>query len=274
MKERMMMLILFIFLIVKEILTIKKNSWKLTKLEKKPHDMKRKVVLNASLALVFICLCLRGVSQEGPRSREPFNEGWKFTRFQNAADENSSNQKEPENLQLPSIEDSKWLSVDLPHDWAIERPFSDSLENNTGLLPWKAIGWYRKHFTIDGKDEGKRFYIDIDGAMANSQVWLNGNYVGGWPYGYTSFRLDLTPYIKTGSENIIAVRLDTKNWDSRWYPGAGLYRNVWLVKTSDLHISHNGVFCSTPEIKKERGILSVSSEVENHREIPASSTRD
>ena len=104
--------------------------------------------------------------------------------------------------------------------------------------------------------------------MANAKVWLNGKYVGEWPYGYTSFRLDLTPYINFGKENIIAVRLDTKNWDSRWYPGAGLYRNVWLVKTSQLHISHNGVFCTTPEIKKERGMLSVKAEVESHLNEP------
>ncbi len=93
---------------------------------------------------------------------------------------------------------------------------------------------------------------------------LTVSIVGEWPYGYTSFRLDLTPYILTGKENIIAVRLDTKNWDSRWYPGAGLYRNVWLVKTSQLHISNNGVFCTTPEIRKERGMLSVQAEVESH----------
>jgi beta-galactosidase len=104
--------------------------------------------------------------------------------------------------------------------------------------------------------------------MANAKVWLNGKYVGEWPYGYTSFRLDLTPYIITGKENIIAVRLDTKNWDSRWYPGAGIYRNVWLVKTSQLHISNNGVFCTTPEIKKERGMLSVQAEVESHLSDP------
>jgi beta-galactosidase len=92
--------------------------------------------------------------------------------------------------------------------------------------------------------------------------------VGEWPYGYTSFRLDLTPYIIIGKENIIAVRLDTKNWDSRWYPGAGLYRNVWLAKTSQLHIADNGVFCTTPEIKKERGMLSVHAEVESHLSDP------
>ncbi len=156
----------------------------------------------------------------------------------------------------------------LPHDWAIEGPFSDTLENNTGLLPWKGIGWYRKHFIVPAADEGKRIYIDIDGAMAYAQVWMNGKFAGEWPYGYTSFRIDLTPYIITGKENVIAIRLDTKKWDSRWYPGAGLYRNVWLVKTSDLHISHNGVFCTTPEITTEKAVVSVKAEIESHLNEP------
>ena len=207
-------------------------------------------------------------AQDSPRSRESFNQGWKFIKYFNASTDAVATDKEPEGLQSPSVDDSNWRTLDLPHDWAIEGPFSDTLENGTGLLPWKGIGWYRKHFPINETDKGKRIYIDLDGAMANAEIWLNGKYVGGWPYGYTSFRLDLTPYVNFGKENLIAVRLDTKNWDSRWYPGAGLYRNVWLIKTSMLHISCNGVFCTTPEIKKERGMLSVAAEVENHFNEP------
>jgi len=226
--------------------------------------MKRTSILTLFMIVITICISEALLAQESPRSRESFNSGWKFVRYFNASDEAVTTDKEPENLQLPSVNDNNWRSLDLPHDWAIEGPFSDTLENNTGLLPWKGIGWYRKHFVVSDNDKGKRIYVDFDGAMANAKVWLNGKYVGEWPYGYTSFRLDLTPYIITGKENIIAVRLDTKNWDSRWYPGAGLYRNVWLVKTSQLHLAYNGVFCTTPEIKKERGILSVKAEVENH----------
>lgn len=207
------------------------------------------------------------ISQDLPRSRESFNEGWKFVKYFNASDEAVSTDKEPVDLQLPAVNDSQWRTLNLPHDWAIEGPFSDTLENNTGLLPWKGIGWYRKHFTVTNSDKGKRIYVDFDGAMANARVWLNGKFVGEWPYGYTSFRLDLTPYVTSG-ENIIAVRLDTKNWDSRWYPGAGIYRNVWLIRTSQLHIVNNGVFCTTPEIRKERGIVSVQAEVENHLSEP------
>lgn len=226
--------------------------------------MKRTLFFTQLMIVITFCINNGLMAQVSPRSRESFDSGWKFVRYFNASDENVTDYKEPENLQLPSVNDNDWRSLDLPHDWAIEGPFSDTLENNTGLLPWKGIGWYRKHFVISDNDKGKRIYIDFDGAMANAKVWLNGKYVGEWPYGYTSFRLDLTPYIINGKENIIAVRLDTKNWDSRWYPGAGLYRNVWLVKTSQLHIAYNGVFCTTPEIKKERSILSMQAEVENH----------
>ncbi|MDO9339319.1 MAG: beta-galactosidase GalB [Bacteroidales bacterium] len=226
--------------------------------------MKRTSIFTLLLIVITICISEALLAQESPRSRESFNQGWKFVKYFNASDEAVITDKEPENLQLPSVNDNNWRSLDLPHDWAIEGPFSDTLENNTGLLPWKGIGWYRKYFVVSDNDKGKRIYVDFDGAMANAKVWLNGKYVGEWPYGYTSFRLDLTPYIIPGKENIIAVRLDTKNWDSRWYPGAGLYRNVWLVKTSQLHLAYNGVFCTTPEIKKERGILSVKAELENH----------
>ena len=226
--------------------------------------MKKISVLTFLAIVITICISDALLAQDSPRTRESFNLGWKFVKYFNASGEAVATDKEPENLQLPSVNDNTWRSLDLPHDWAIEGPFSDTLENNTGLLPWKGIGWYRKHFSISDNDKGKRIYVDFDGAMANAKVWLNGKYIGEWPYGYTSFRLDLTPYIISGKENIIAVRLDTKNWDSRWYPGAGIYRNVWLVKTSQLHIANNGVFCTTPEIRKDRGMLSVQAEVESH----------
>ena len=232
--------------------------------------MKKTKILSVLILVSAICISSTLQAQDFQGSRELFNQGWKFVKYFNASNDAVSIDKEPENLHLLTVNDNNWRSLDLPHDWAIEGPFSDTLENNTGLLPWKGIGWYRKHFTVSEKDKGKRIYVDFDGAMANAKVWLNGKFVGEWPYGYTSFRLDLTPYIIAGKENVIAVRLDTKNWDSRWYPGAGLYRNVWLVKTSQLHIAYNGVFCTTPEIKKGRSILSVKAEVESHLNDPVS----
>jgi len=227
--------------------------------------MKRSLVTLFILFLVYV----NTLSQESPRSREPFNEGWKFIKFFYASGEKVTSDTEPPDLQLPATDDSNWRTLDLPHDWAIEGPFSDTLENNTGLLPWKGIGWYRKHFQVGENEKRKRIYIDFDGAMAYADVWLNGKYVGGWPYGYTSFRLDLTQYVNFGSDNIIAVRLNTKKWDSRWYPGAGLYRNVWLVKTAPIHVSYNGMYCTTPEVTKEKAVASVEAEVENHLEQPS-----
>lgn len=232
--------------------------------ENKPTAMKRNFLSSGLVIIMIVCFQMTLSGQEGIRSRESFNNDWKFVKYFNASDEDVAFDREPEGLQMPSVDDSSWRSLDLPHDWAIEGPFSDTLENNTGLLPWKGIGWYRKHFRLDDEDRGKRIYIDFDGAMAYAEVWLNGKAAGAWPYGYTSFRLDLTPYLEFGKENVIAVRLNTKAWDSRWYPGAGIYRNVWLVKTSQVHISHNGIFCTTPEIKKESAIVSVSTEVESH----------
>jgi beta-galactosidase len=230
--------------------------------------MKKPIILKISFLITFLAMTGLAEAQKSARTIESFNDGWRFTKYFNASNESAVADKEPANLQLPSVEDKGWRSLDLPHDWAIEGPFNDSLENNTGLLPWKGIGWYRKHFTLNDSDKGKRIYVSFDGAMANAKVWLNGKYVGEWPYGYTSFQMDLTSYLIPGKENLLAVRLDTKNWDSRWYPGAGIYRNVWLIKTSQVHIAYNGLFCTTPEIKKDRGIVSVQAEVENHLSEP------
>ena len=99
----------------------------------------------------------------------------------------------------PDFDDAAWRTLDVPHDWGIEGPFRDDLDNDTGKLPWKGIGWYRKHFTVPAGDQGKRLFIDFDGAMADAKVWLNGHYVGTWPYGYQPFRLELTPHVKYGS---------------------------------------------------------------------------
>jgi beta-galactosidase len=219
------------------------------------------------LLIMFFSSSNYSFGQKSSGSRELFNTGWKFIKYDYASDESGPG-KEPLGLLLPSADDSKWRKIDLPHDWAIEGPFSDTLENDTGLLPWKAIGWYRKHFTLGSEDTGKRIYIEFEGAMANAKVWVNGKYAGEWPYGYTSFRLDLTQFAMPGRENVLAVRLDTKNWDSRWYPGAGIYRNVWLVKTSQVHFAFNGIYCTTPEIYSEKATVSTETEIENHNAEP------
>lgn len=172
---------------------------------------------------------------------------------------------------LPSVspeqavfDDSKWRKLDVPHDWGVEGPFRMDLDGYTGKLPWRGIGWYRKHFNIPSSDKGKQFYLDFDGAMANAEVWLNGEKVGGWPYGYSSFRVDLTPHIKFDEDNVVAVRLNTEKLGSRWYPGAGIYRHVRLVKTDPVHVAHWGVFVTTPEINNQYAIASVMVKLSNN----------
>jgi len=146
------------------------------------------------------------------------------------------------------FDDSGWRRLALPHDWGIEGPFKQGYPGETGKLPWSGVAWYRKHFAVPARDQGRRFYLDVDGAMAYANVWLNGQYVGGWPYGYASWRIDLTPYLKYGTENVLAIRLDNPPDSSRWYPGGGIYRNVWLVKTSTVHVGQWGVYVTTPEV--------------------------
>ena len=183
------------------------------------------------ILLILIFQSFAGFTQENTAtfSKEKFNDNWKFERFGQHPENPGEIILEPEGIENTTYDDNAWRNLNLPHDWGIEGPFRDDLVNETGLLPWKGIGWYRKHFVVSENDCEKQIFIDIDGAMANAKIWLNGQFVGEWPYGYTSFRLNLTPYIQFGKENVISIRLDTEKLDSRWYPGAGIYRNVWQI---------------------------------------------
>ena len=148
------------------------------------------------------------------------------------------------------FDDSSWRSVNLPHDWAIEGPFFTNcgVGGGMGRLPSPGIGWYRKKLDIPASDAGKSIFLDVDGAMSYATVWLNGHLVGGWPYGYASWRVDLTPYVVPGGENQLAIRLDNPPDSSRWYPGGGIYRNVWLTKTPPVHVGQWGTYLTTPEV--------------------------
>lgn len=201
------------------------------------------------------------IMRMGSSSFELFDSNWQFARYGLQGEGYSI--FEPANLQRPDLDDSAWRKLDLPHDWAIEGPFRIELKGETGKLPYHGIGWYRKHFTIPASEKDKQFFIDFDGAMAYAQIWLNGQYVGNWPYGYSSFRLDLTPYIHFGKENVIAVRLDTEKWESRWYPGAGIYRHVWLLKTNQVHVAHWGTYITTPEITSASASVKMEVKVDN-----------
>ncbi len=125
------------------------------------------------------------------------------------------------------------------------------------------MAWYRKHLQIPASDAGRRICLDVDGAMAYATVWLNGHFMGGWPYGYASWRVDLTPGIKFGGDNVISIRLDNPKNSSRWYPGGGIYRNVWLVKTASVHVAQWGAYVTTPQVNPDSATVKARVTVEN-----------
>src|SRR5215469_8199637 len=161
------------------------------------------------------------------------------------------------------FDDSSWQVVNLPHDWAITGPFTHSGGGGMGRLPTAGVGWYRKKLNISAEDKGKSIFLDVGGAMSYSTVWLNGKMVGGWPYGYQSWRVDLTPYVKPGGDNELVVRLDNPPNSSRWYPGAGIYRNVWLTKTAAVHVGQWGTYVTTPEVSANRAKVSLNISIDN-----------
>jgi len=163
----------------------------------------------------------------------------------------------------PGFDDNSWRKLDLPHDWGIEGPFAAQNPGNTGRLPWWGVAWYRKHFTLPASDAGRQVALEVDGAMAYATVWCNGHFAGGWPYGYSSFYIDLTPFLKPGAENVLAIRLDNPRNSSRWYPGGGIYRNVWLVKTGPLHVGQWGTFVTTPEVSANSAKVNIKVTVNN-----------
>jgi beta-galactosidase len=162
------------------------------------------------------------------------------------------------------FDDSDWPQVNVPHDWSIAGPFSADYGSGNGYAPG-GIAWYRKHFTMDAADKGKLVTLELDGVYDNAEVWLNGFYVGGRPYGFESFTCDLTPVLKyDGSDNVVAVRVDHSRFaDSRWYTGSGIYRNVRLRVTDPLHLAQGGTFVTTPVVRKGSATVHVETAVEN-----------
>ncbi len=164
-----------------------------------------------------------------------------------------------------SYDDSAFKPVQLPHDWAIESPFLVNEPNETGKLPWNGWGCYRKTFRVDAGFNRKkdRYYLDFDGVMANPKVFVNGAFAGEWAYGYNSFRVDLTPHLKAGRENLVAVVASNLPRSTRWYPGAGIYRHVWLEKTGPVHLAHWPVYVTTPRIGNAEAVVEVRTRVVN-----------
>ncbi|HET7623822.1 MAG TPA: glycoside hydrolase family 2 TIM barrel-domain containing protein [Verrucomicrobiae bacterium] len=227
----------------------------------------RKILIScAFVSFAFLSACRSAkptaVSQNANlRARRivDFDHDWRFLKADAAGAENSE------------FDDSNWRKLDVPHDWSIEGPFSET--NKTGgaggFLP-AGIGWYRKHFSLPEEDSGRRVSVEFDGVMANSDVWINGHHLGKRPYGYVSFSYELTPYLNFGARpNVIAVRADNSQQPaSRWYAGAGIYRHVRLVVTDPVHIKHWGTFVTTPHASAEETVVHIESTVTNQSDSP------
>jgi beta-galactosidase len=217
-----------------------------------------KFLLKVSVFLLLIkgTVLLNGQKPiDNPRTILNFDNNWLFLKGDTSGAEN------------PAFDDSKWRKLNVPHDWSIEGPYdkTNTTSRGGGYLP-AGVGWYRKTFSLDQADPRKKYFIEFDGIMANSDVWINGFHLGKWPYGYTSFSYDLTVHLKTGKgdKNVIAVRADNSVQPaSRYYAGAGIYRHVRLVTTGELHIQQWGVYISTKQVSKEKAAFTVKTTIIN-----------
>ena len=218
-----------------------------------------------NVLLTLVCLC--SLSASAQRSEVLLNKNWKFTKGDIA------------NASAVNFNDSQWESVTIPHDWAIFGPFDRAndlqvvqvLQNGetepsektgrSGGLPYAGVGWYRTTFDVP---VGKQATLIFDGAMSEAHVYVNGKEAGFWPYGYNSFYFDVTPFInKDGSTNTLAVRLENKEQSSRWYPGAGLYRNVHLVMNEKVHVPVWGTQITTPHVEQSYASVNLKTTIEN-----------
>lgn len=218
---------------------------------------------------LFFCFVILSLNLLGQRNITLLDSDWKF----NKADNSLFAQKD--------YEDKNWERVNIPHDWAIAGPFDMTIDTQkvmviedgekipklrtgrTGSLPFVGVGWYRKDIDFTNSDKDKQYFVEFDGVMSNAQVFVNGELVKINPYGYSSFDVNITPYINFEGSNLIAVRAENKPLSSRWYPGAGIYRNVRLVEASPLHIAHWGTYVTTSVINDKDATVNIQTSVNN-----------
>jgi len=212
--------------------------------------------MGQSRRVVWICMvAIIPLMAAMPLGAMDFDSDWRFSKGDFAT------------AMMPALDDSGWRTVNLPHDWSVEGPFGAEYASGSGYAPG-GIGWYRRHFKLDAANRGKLVVIGFDGVYHNSEVWINGHFVGRRPYGYSSFQYDLTRHVKFGDDdNVIAVRVDhTKFADSRWYTGSGIYRHVRLHISDRLHIGQWGVYVTTPEVSEDSATIRVETVVRNDRD--------
>lgn len=207
----------------------------------------KKNVFSVVILIVSIFIVTSSFAQD-----QNFNKSWLFF---NA---------ESEGAETTAFNDSKWRKLNLPHDWAIEGPFDEKFNARCGGLPFHGTGWYRKHFTMPSEAKGKTIRIEFEGAMYDAHVWVNGTFVGNRPFGYIGFEFDISKELKyDGSDNIIAVKLTPKDLSSRWYPGAGIYRSVWLKIDEPVHVGQWGSYITTPTVTEKLAVVQNETTVQN-----------
>ena len=227
------------------------------------HDL---CYLALGIAMTLL-LCGVAAAAPSPRVRERFDHAWRFHRGEAAE------------AWQADFDDSTWREVDLPHDWSVEDlpptdqtsqalrsgPFDSESEGGGAVgFTVAGVGWYRKTFSVPERLRGKRISLAFDGVYMNAQLWLNGQRVGEHPYGYTGFEMDLTPHVRFGKEaNAIAVRVDASGKTSRWFPGAGIYRHVWLTTSGLVHVADWGVYITTPEVNAEEAKVRAATTIRN-----------
>jgi beta-galactosidase len=202
------------------------------------------------LLLTIFTFSTQTHSQE--REITNLNEAWKFSKGHN------------EMAHQKTIDDSNWQQVSIPHDWAIAGPFIVDGDGNTGKLPWKDEGWYRKNMNIPVNYEGKRLYLLFDGIMAFPSIYVNGQLAGKWDYGYNSFYLDITNLVNFNADNTLTIHVDTRKHDSRWYPGAGIYRKIQLIAVNPMHVAVWGTYITTPVIKSNYAEVRIATTINNY----------
>ena len=219
--------------------------------------MRKKTLSIVILLVMSIAPSLRAQVSFG--IPEKINDSWKFVL------------NDVPDGQSVTLNDTRWQSVSLPHDWSVKGQLSPTLASCTGYLPG-GIGWYRKTIDIPADKQGQKVYLYFEGVYNRSEVFLNGHSLGKRPNGYISFMVDATPYIKYGENNTIAVRVDhSQSADSRWYTGSGIYRDVWMIYANPVHIAQWGVY-AYPEKIKDDYKLNVEVEINNEEKNNSSLT--
>ena len=212
--------------------------------------------LSCSATICALLVAAAPLASAATRTVDSFDLGWRF------------HLGDAPGADKPGFSDSAWRQLDLPHDWSIEGPYDQAAATGGpgGYLP-AGIGWYRKTFTLPDSDRGRQVSVQFDGVYEHSTVWINGHEAGSRPYGYTTFRFDLTAFLNFGSApNVIVVRVDNSQQpNSRWYTGSGIFRHTWLSVADPMHIAPWGVWVTTPDVALDKATIKVTTHLQNGR---------